>query len=90
MNPGESNLDLAAKRLERAVQQLEQRLAEKLRQASADDLFGQDRAELAAELDRARARERELEEAGAQASEALGKAIQEIRAALSGQAPAEQ
>ena len=90
MNPGESNLDLAAKRLERAVQQLEQRLAEKLRQASADDLFGQDRAELAAELDRTRARERELEEAGAQASEALGKAIQEIRAALSGQAPAEQ
>ena len=90
MNPGESNLDLAAKRLERAVQQLEQRRAEKLRQASADDLFGQDRAELAAELDRARARERELEEAGAQASEALGKAIQEIRAALSGQAPAEQ
>lgn len=90
MNLGESNLDLAAKRLERAVQQLEQRLAEKLRQASADDLFGQDRAELAAELDRARARERELEEAGAQASEALGKAIQEIRAALSGQAPAEQ
>ena len=90
MNPGESNLDLAAKRLERAVQKLEQRLAEKLRQASADDLFGQDRAELAAELDRARARERELEEAGAQASEALGKAIQEIRAALSGQAPAEQ
>lgn len=92
MNPGESALDLAAKRLERAVHVLEQRLAEKLRQASADagGLFDQDRANLAAELDRAKARERELEEAGAQASVALGKAIEEIRAALNGQAPAEQ
>ena len=92
MNPGESALDLAAKRLERAVHVLEQRLAEKLKQASADagGLFDQDRANLAAELDRAKARERELEEAGAQASVALGKAIQEIRAALNGQAPAEQ
>ena len=90
MNPGESALDLAAKRLERAVHVLEQRLAEKLRQAGAEagGLFDQDRAQLAAELDRAKARERELEEAGAQASVALGKAIQEIRAALTGQAPA--
>lgn len=92
MNPGESALDLAAKRLERAVHVLEQRLAEKLRQAGAEagGLFDQDRAQLAADLDRAKARERELEEAGAQASVALGKAIQEIRAALNGQAPAEQ
>ena len=92
MNPGESALDLAAKRLERAVHVLEQRLGEKLRQAGAEagGLFDQDRANLAAELDRAKARERELEEAGAQASVALGKAIQEIRAALNGQAPAEQ
>ncbi|MGA0606338.1 DUF4164 family protein [Phenylobacterium sp. VNQ135] len=92
MNPGESALDLAAKRLERAVHVLEQRLSEKLRQAGAEvgGLFDQDRANLAAELDRSRARERELEEAGAQASVALGKAIEEIRAALAGQAPAEQ
>lgn len=92
MNPGESALDLAAKRLERAVHVLEQRLSEKLRQAGAEagGLFDQDRAKLAAELDRAKARERELEEAGAQASVALGKAIEEIRAALSGQALAEQ
>ncbi|WP_041373677.1 DUF4164 family protein [Phenylobacterium zucineum] len=88
MNPGESALDLAAKRLERAVHVLEQRLAEKLRQAGAEagGLFDQDRANLAAELDRAKARERELEEAGAQASEALGRAIEEIKAALNGQA----
>ena len=45
-------------------------------------LFDQDRSRLAAELDAARARERALEEAGAQASQALGRAIEEIRAAL--------
>lgn len=88
MNSGESALDLAAKRLDNALHVLEQRLAQRLKQASAaaGDLFDQDRANLAAELDAARARERELEEAGAQASEALGRAIQEIRAALNGQA----
>jgi hypothetical protein len=87
MNPGESALDLAAKRLERAIHVLEQRLSARLKDAgaAADGLFDQDRARLAAELDQARARERELEEAGAQASVALGRAIQEIRAALNGQ-----
>jgi hypothetical protein len=66
---------------------LEQRLGQKLREAGAEagGLFDADRAKLAAELDQAKARERELEEAGAQASVALGKAIQEIRAALNGQ-----
>ncbi|MBL8770710.1 MAG: DUF4164 family protein [Phenylobacterium sp.] len=89
MNGGDSALDLAAKRLENALHVLEQRLGQRLKAASADagGLFDQDRAKLAAELDAARARERELEEAGAQASEALGRAIQEIRAALNGQAP---
>ena len=92
MNPGESALDLAAKRLERAVHVLEQRLAQRLKQAGdeAGGLFDQDRALLAAELDRSKARERELEEAGAEASAALGRAIVEIRAALNGQAPAEE
>jgi ElaB/YqjD/DUF883 family membrane-anchored ribosome-binding protein len=87
MNPGESALDLAAKRLENALHVLEQRLSRRLKQAgdAADGLFDQDRAKLAAELDQAKARERELEEAGAQASVALGRAIQEIRAALNGQ-----
>ncbi len=88
MNPGDSALDLAAKRLESAVHVLEQRLSQRLRDAGADagGLFDQDRANLATQLDQARARERELEEAGAQASVALGQAIQEIRAALSSQA----
>jgi len=87
MNPGETALDLAAKRLENALHVLEQRLSKRLKDASADagGLFDQDRAKLATELDNARARERELEEAGAQASAALGRAISEIKAALNGQ-----
>ena len=89
---GENALDLAARRLERAVAMLEQRLAERLKKAGAEagGLFDQDRAKLAAELDEARARERALEEAGAEASAALGRAIAEIRAALNGAAPAQE
>lgn len=86
-----SALDLAARRLERAVAMLESRMAEKMAVAGAEagGLFDQDRARLAAELDAARARERALEEAGTQASEALGRAIEEIRAALGEPAEAE-
>ena len=86
---GDSALDLAIRRLERALAVLEQRLADRVARAGAEagGLFDQDRAKLAAELDQARARERELEEAGAAASAALGKAIAEIKATL-GQAAA--
>jgi hypothetical protein len=89
MNAGETAVDLAARRLETALHVLEQRLSQRIKAASAEagGLFAQDRSNLADELDRAKARERELEEAGAQASAALGRAIQEIRAALNGQAP---
>jgi uncharacterized protein DUF4164 len=92
MNPGETALELAVRRLDNALHVLEQRLSQRLREASAEagGLFDQDRAKLAAELDQAKARERELEEAGAQASAALGRAIQEIRAALNGQGPAQE
>jgi len=85
---GESALDLAARRLEQAVHVLEQRLAQRLKTAgdAVGGLFDQDRAELAAQLDESRARERELEAAGAEASAALGRAILEIRAALDGAA----
>lgn len=81
---GDSALDLAARRLERAISMLESRMTERMAQVSAEagGLFDQDRAKLASELDASRARERALEEAGAQASEALGHAIAEIRAAL--------
>lgn len=87
MNPGETALDLAAKRLESALHVLEQRLSQRLKDAgaAAGGLFDQDRARLAEQLDQARARERELEDAGAQASAALGRAIEEIRATLNGQ-----
>jgi hypothetical protein len=83
---GESALELAARRLDRALGALEQKLSQGGRAQPAGapgDLFERD-PELAAELDRARARERELEAAGAEASAALGRAIQEIRAALGG------
>lgn len=83
-------LDLAVRRMERAITQLEQRLHASMARAGADagGMINEDRAKLAAELDQARARERELEEAGAQASAALGRAITEIKAALNGHAEA--
>jgi hypothetical protein len=92
MSSSESALDLAAKRLEQAVALLERWIAARLKQAGAetDSLFDQDRDRLAAELDQARARERELEEAGAEASAALGRANLEIRQALNGASPPQE
>jgi hypothetical protein len=80
----DSAVELAARRLERAVALLEQRVAMKVAQAgvSAGSAFDADRAQLAAALDQSRARERELEEAGAAASAALTGAIAQIKAAL--------
>lgn len=89
-------LDLAVRRLERAVSQLEQRLAAKAAEVRAaapvaapaepglfPETFGDDeRARLLADLEAAREREKALEEAGEQASAALGRAIAEIRSAL--------
>ena len=85
---GESALDQAVKRLDRAVGQLEQRMA-RAAPAGEAGLFDQDRARLAGELDQARAREKELEAAGAEASAALGRAIAEIQAALASSAEPE-
>jgi len=84
MTKPESAVELAARRLERAVALLEQRVSQRLVVASAgaDTASEHDRAQLAAALDVARARERELEEAGAAASAALARAIDEIRATL--------
>ncbi len=81
-------LDIAVRRVERAMMLLEQRLARKVAEAGAHvgDLFDQDRAQLAADLDTCRARVRELEEAGAQAAVALDAAMAEVRAALAEQA----
>jgi len=78
----ESPLDAAVRRLERALTELEKSLGGRAASGGVDLATEQDRARLAAELDESRARERELEAAGAQASAALGRAIAEIRAAL--------
>ena len=80
----ENPVDAAARRLERAVALLESRVQALTARAeeSAGGLFEFDRSKLAAELDASRARERELEALGAEASEALGRAIQDIREAL--------
>ena len=83
-DPEVGPLESAILRLDRALAQLELRvdaLASEA-QGSNGELFDMDRAKLAAELDAARARERELEAAGSQASAALGRAIAGIRAAL--------
>jgi ElaB/YqjD/DUF883 family membrane-anchored ribosome-binding protein len=81
-------MEAAVQRLDRALTMLEQRLAKRLAEAGAQagDLFDQDRTKLAADLDAARARERELEEAAAQASEALARAASELRHQLESEA----
>jgi hypothetical protein len=85
----DSALELAAKRLDRALGALELRLSRG--PSAGGDLFERAGApSIAAELERARARERELEAAGAEASAALGRAIEEIRAALNGATPEER
>ncbi len=76
-------LEAAIQRLDRALAQLEVRVTSL--QSEAGDgggLFDQDRAKLAAELDAAKGRERDLELAGAEASRALGRAIADIQRAL--------
>lgn len=82
MSDADDSIEQAARRLDRAVLLLEQRLSRLSGEAEAGGLFDQDRSKLAAELDAARARERELMDAGQQASQALDRAIGEIRAAL--------
>ena len=71
-------LEEALRRLDQALAQLEARLASAPTQteaSAANSLFEEDRARLAAELDAAKARERELESAALAASQALGRAI---------------
>jgi hypothetical protein len=74
----------AARRLDHALSRLEVRVNALVSEAQAANggLFDEDRAQLAAELDASRARERELEAAGKAASQALHEAIVGVRAAL--------
>jgi hypothetical protein len=78
----ESALDIAVRRLERATALLESRLDALLSNAQTGDMFDEDRAKLADELDAARGRERELKAAGEDAARALDRAIAEIRQVL--------
>lgn len=80
---GDSAFDLALKRLDRASALLEQRLA--AAGTSGGELFDLDRSRLAADLERSRAREKALEAAGVEASDALGRAITQIKDVLAGQ-----
>jgi uncharacterized membrane-anchored protein len=83
------DLDGVVQRLSGAIERLEGRLdglferleAQRAHQREADALR-LDRARLAADLDAARARERELQRLADEASEALGAAISEVREAL--------
>jgi hypothetical protein len=86
MSTGDTALDLAAARLDRALNNLEQKLAD---QSRSGGLFDQDASKLAAELAASRTRERELEEAGAAASEALARAIGQIQDVLAEKAGAQ-
>ena len=81
---GGSSLELALKRVERAIALLDGRVAVLSGRADEGEggLFDFDRSQLASELDAARARERVLEEAGEAVAEALGKAIVSVRQAL--------
>jgi hypothetical protein len=81
----ESALDTAVRRLDLALAKLESRMGGMTAYAKAEagGLFDNDRAQLAAELDASRSRERELAAAGQEAARALDRAIAEIRATLS-------
>ncbi len=76
--------DEAVRRLDHALARLEVKMTSLASQAegASGQLFEEDRAKLAAELDAARSRERELAAAGQAASEALEHAIERVRAAL--------
>ncbi len=81
---GDNPLEAAVRRLDRALALLEGRIEELSGRAegASGGLFDFDRSNLAAELDQARAREHALEAAGAEASQALGEAIEGIRRVL--------
>jgi hypothetical protein len=86
----ETRIDRAIRRLDRAATLLDQRIARRIAEAEAQagSMIDGDRARLAAELDAARGRERELESAGAEASQALANAIAELHIAVQPRDPA--
>jgi hypothetical protein len=81
---GPSPLDLAILRLDRALVGLEQRMDGRARplEVARNDLFDHDSSQLAAQLQAAKTRERELVMAGQEASRALAQAMMDIENAL--------
>jgi uncharacterized protein (DUF3084 family) len=75
-------LDAALRRLEGALESYFSRTGDPNSLRAEIDALAGDRARLAAELDSALAREQELQALADEASEALGLAIREVRAAL--------
>ena len=82
---GPSSLDLAILRLDRALVGLEQCMDGRTRavEVARNDLFDHDSSQLAAQLQAAQTRERELVMAGKEASRALAQAMSDIENALS-------
>ena len=82
-NP-DSPLEAATHRLTQALETLEERLQSRPSDADAGGAGNGDgqSEQLRSELNAARERERQLEEAAAEASAALGRAAEQIRAAL--------
>ena len=78
---GEGSIESATQRLTQALEALELRLQNRPADGGASG-SGDDAEGLRAELAEARERERQLEEAAAEASAALGRAAEQIRAAL--------
>ena len=77
-----SRLDKALRRLEGAVDNLFERSGNPVLLRQELTAMMEDRAHLAEQLDEALAREKELQALADEASEALGAAIAEVRAAL--------
>lgn len=75
-------LDEALERLEMVIDGLLDRSSNPAATAREVELLNQDRARLGEELDAALSREKELQSLADEASEALGSAIDEVRAAI--------
>jgi hypothetical protein len=74
---GEGSLEAASQRLAQALETLEARLQNRGGEGAAPEA-----GDLQAQLNAARERERALEEAAAEASAALGRAAEQIRAVI--------
>jgi ABC-type transporter Mla subunit MlaD len=90
IDPSARRLDAALKRLEGALDSLMSRTGDPVVTRAELSALVADRARMAEELDGSLAREEELQALADEASEALGAAIAEVRAALGQDEGAEQ